>query len=450
MKKIILSIIAVLFGSMLWAQNDTIIVDQIIARVGDEIILQSDVEAMYFQWLASGNSASRQAKCQVFEQLLIEKLLLNQAKIDSITVTEDELDMQVDARLQIYIDQLGGIAQVEDYLHKSIFDIKEDLKKVLKSQIIAQREREKITEDISITPSEVAEFYKKLPKDSLPLIDVSYEIMQIAIYPKLTPEQQQITIDKLNGIREKIVSGQRKFESMARMYSDDAVSAKQGGELGFMGRGELDPDFAAAAFALKKDEISPVIKTQYGYHIIQLIDRKGERVNVRHILIRPYIPPEAKINAINLADSIRNLIVNDSISFEDAAQQFSEDENSKNYGGYVFNKMASTTKFEIKDLPQNIKYDVRDMEEGEISKPIVTKDEAGNTVIKIYKISQKIPQHIANMSDDYQRIYDMALAHKKNEIFEQWVNKQQKNVYININPKFKDCKFYYKNWIKEN
>ncbi len=450
MKKIILSLVIMLAGIAIFAQNDTIVVDKIVARVGDEIILQSDVEAMFFQWLASGNSATRQAKCNVFEQLLIEKLLLNQAKIDSVTVTDDELDMQIDARLQFYIQQLGGIAEVEDYLHKSIFDIKEDLKKVLRNQIIAQREREKITEDVDITPSEVAEFYKSLPTDSLPLVDVTYEIMQISIYPKLTHEQEQITIDKLKGIREKIVTGQRKFESMARMYSDDEASAKEGGELGFVGRGMLDPDFAAAAFALKKGEISPVVKSQYGYHIIQLIERKGERVNVRHILLRPYIPPEAKAQAIELADSVRNLIVNDSLSFEDAAMQFSDDETSRNYGGYLFNAAASTTKFEITELPDNIRYDIKNMEQGEISKPILTKDEAGNTVVKIYKIAKKLPQHIANMNDDYEKIYQMALEHKKRETFDNWVNKQLKSVYISIDPDYRDCKFYYKNWIKAN
>lgn len=437
-----------LLSLSLFAQKDTLVVDQIVARVGDEIILQSDVEAQYYQMLANGNSASRTAKCKVLEDQLIQKLLINQAKIDSLTVSDDEVNMQVDARVDVFVQQLGGIAELEKYLNKSIFDIKKDLAKMLQSQLLAQKEQAKITDDVKITPSEVADYYATIPQDSIPLVDVSYQISQIILYPILTKAEKQITIDKMNDLRDKIISGTRKFESLARMYSQDNESAKNGGELGFVNRGDLDPVFAAAAFRLKKDEVSPVIKSQFGYHIIQMIERRGEKINVRHILIREFIPNEAKQRTIAFADSIRNLIVSDSISFKNAAMRFSNDPDTKNNGGLLYNQMTGNSEFKINELPPYIKYDVIKLNEGEISKPISSTNKKGNEVIKIYKIVKKTPQHVANLNDDYQLFYDNALAHKKSQIFENWVEKQQKQVYISIIPEYTDCTFKFKNWLK--
>lgn len=433
----------------LFAQKDTLVVDQILARVGDEIILQSDVEAQYYQWLANGNSASRNAKCSVLEDQLIQKLLINQAKIDSLTVSDDEINMQVDARVDVFVQQLGGIAELEKYLNKNIYDIKKDLAKMLASQLLAQKEQGKITDDVKITPSEVAEYYATIPLDSIPLVDVTYQISQIVFYPMLTAMEKQITTDKMNDLRDKIVSGSRKFESLARMYSQDNESAKNGGELGFVNRADLDPVFAAAAFSLQKDQVSPVIKSQFGYHIIQMIERRGEKVNVRHILVREFIPNEATQRTLNLADSVRNLIVTDSLSFKKAALIFSNDLDTKNNGGLVYNQMAGNAKFKINELPPYIKYDVMNLNEGEISEPISSTDNKGNNVVKIYKIDKKAPQHVADLNDDYQLFYDNALAHKKSQIFENWVKKQQKQVYISIIPEYTDCSFKFKNWLKK-
>lgn len=447
MRKIII-VFALFLSTNLVAQQDTVIVDQIIARVGDEIILQSEVEAQYFQYLAEGNSASRAAKCNVLEAQLIQKLLLNQAKLDSIDVTDDELEMQVDSRVGMYEMQLGGTAELEKYLNKSIFDIKKDLKKVLKDQLIADKMQSKITEDIELTPSDVAEYYSAFPYDSLPLVDVTYEIRQISVYPVMTKDEEQITLDKLEEIREKIISGDRKFESMARMYSEDPGSAKNGGDLGYFGRAEMDPEFATTAFNLNKGEVSEIVKSAYGYHIIQLIDRKGERVNARHILVKAIIPYEAKDRAINKADSIMNLIEVDSLSFKEVASIYSEDENTKNNGGLVFNQMSGSTKFKIDELPQHIKYDVINLNDKEIAGPIATIDASGNTVYKIYYIESKVPEHIANLENDYQLIKDMATATEKEKVFKEWIKDQQKNIYISIDEQYKDCTFMYKNWLR--
>ncbi len=445
-------IILILFlnSISLFSQNDTIIIDQIVARIGDEIILQSSVEAMYAQWLAEGNSASPQARCMVFEKLLLEKLLVNQAKIDSIEVTESELDMQVDSRVEIFVMQMGGQAELESYLNKSIFEIKEDLKKVLKDQLVAEKMKQKIVEEITATPAEVAEYYKTLNQDSLPLIDITYEFRQIIVYPNLTVEEEAITLDKMQEIRQKIVNGERKFESMARMYSEDQQSQKNGGEIGFLSRGELDPEYAKAAFSLDVGEVSEIIKSQFGYHIIQLIERRGERVNTRHILIKPIIPVEAQQRAVSKADSLLKLINEENRTFKEVAAEFSEDKDTKNNGGLVYNQMTGSSKFTVDELPFYQKYDLMNMENGEISKPIVGYDATGNTVIRIYYLESKTPAHVANMKDDYLLIQDMAVKNKSNKVFDEWVKEQQSAVYINIDKQYHSCKFKYKNWVKNN
>ncbi len=449
MKKTILTLIGILLVFNLIAQQDSgLIVDKIAAKIGDRIILLSDVETQYLQYLAEGHSASKQAKCNVLENLMIQKLLLNQADIDSVFVSDDEVETEVENRIYIFVQQMGGEAQLEQYLNKSIFEIKEDLKKVLKDQLRAEKEKQQIIGDVSVTPSEVRKFYDSMPKDSLPDVDAQVEVQQIVIYPKLTKDEEELTLQKIREIREKIVSGKRKFASMARMYSQDEASARKGGELGFHSRSELEPEFAAAAFSLKKGEVSDIVKTKYGYHIIQLIERKGERINVRHILIKPIIPQSAIKRTMAYADSVYNLIINDSLTFEKAALLFSEDDNTKNNGGLLFNQLTGSAKFSMDELPSNIKFDIEDLKEGEISKPMKTTDEAGNIVIKIYKLKSKIPPHRANIKDDYQLIMNMALEHKKAEIFDNWVKEQLKEGYFSIDKDFRDCKFKYKGWLK--
>lgn len=436
-----LTFIILLINLSLWAQNDTIIVDQIIARVGDEVILQSSLEKEYIQWLSMGNSASPQAKCNILEEQIIQKLLLNQAKLDSLDVTDQQLEMQLDSRLKIFIQQAGSEEKLEDYLHKSILEIKQDMRKTLKEQMIAQKEMEQITKDIDITPSEVAEYFKNLPPDSLPLIKESYEIKQIVFFPKLTKEEEQVTIDKLNNIRNKIVKGKMYFEAMARLYSEDPESAKKGGSLGLVGRGELDPDFANAAFKLKEGEISPVVKSAYGYHIIKLEKRVGDRLELKHILIRPVIPTEALMRTTKFADSVYNLILNDSLTFEEAAKRFSDDKNTRNNGGYLFNQQTGNLNFTIDQFPAMMKKEIQSLEVGKISKPIDTYDFHGNHVVKLYLLISKTPKHVANLKDDYNLIYKKALASKKNDVFMQWLQEQKQSVYISVNSEYQKCKF---------
>ncbi len=449
MKKILISIIAVLTFMFGFSQNDTLIVDQVVARVGDRIILQSDIEAQYSQMLAHGQNG-HDLKCQILEDLLFQKLLLNQADIDSVYATDDEVEQELDARLQIFIQQMGGVTKLENYFHKSIYEIKEDLKKILKDQIRAQKMEQKLTKDIKITPSEVSDYYNSLPKDSLPIVDATVEVEQIVIKPKITKEQEQQIIDRLNKMREQVLSGKMKFQTLAILYSDDPGSASKGGELGYMSRAELVPEFAAVAFSLKPGQVSKVVKTKYGYHIIQLIDRKGDRVNVRHILIVPKPTPQEIQAAKRRADSIYNLIINDSLTFEQAAMRFSDDEQTRNSGGLLYDPMTGSSKLKLSDLPPTIKFDIQNLKPGQISKPIKTIDETGQVVFKIYKIKSRTEAHVANLEQDYQLIMQMALQHKKQQFLDNWVKQQLKTTYVHIDPMYMTCKFRNKAWKNYN
>lgn len=449
MKKILISIIAVLTFMFGFSQNDTLIVDQVVARVGDRIILQSDIEAQYSQMLAHGQNG-HDLKCQILEDLLFQKLLLNQADIDSVYATDDEVEQELDARLQIFIQQMGGVTKLENYFHKSIYEIKEDLKKILKDQIRAQKMEQKLTKDIKITPSEVSDYYNSLPKDSLPIVDATVEVEQIVIKPKITKEQEQQIIDRLNKMREQVLSGKMKFQTLAILYSDDPGSASKGGELGYMSRAELVPEFAAVAFSLKPGQVSKVVKTKYGYHIIQLIDRKGDRVNVRHILIVPKPTPQEIQAAKRRADSIYNLIINDSLTFEQAAMRFSDDEQTRNSGGLLYDPMTGSSKLKLSDLPPTIKFDIQNLKPGQISKPIKTIDETGQVVFKIYKIKSRTEAHVANLDQDYQLIMQMALQHKKQQFLDNWVKQQLKTTYVHIDPMYMTCKFRNKAWKNYN
>ncbi len=430
-------------------QNDTLIVDKIVARVGNRIILESDIEAQYSQMIAHGQSPLN-LKCKILEDLLFQKLLLNQADIDSIYASDDEVDQELNARLKIFIDQMGGVEKMENYFHKSIYEIKRDLKKVLADEIRAQKMEQKLTKDIKVTPSEVREYYEHLPKDSLPIVSAKVEVEQIVIKPKISKKQEQQIINRLRKMRQQILSGQMKFQTLAILYSEDPGSAAKGGDLGFRTRSELIPQFAAVAFSLKPGQVSDVVKTKYGYHIIQLVSRKGERVDVRHILLVPHPTPE-EIHAAKLrADSIYNLIVHDSLTFEQAAMKFSDDPDTKNSGGLLFNQATGSSQFTLDQLPPAIRFDIKDMKAGQISKPIQTIDNTGQLVYKIYKIKSKTEAHVANLDQDYELIMNMALQHKKQQFLDHWAAQQIAKTYIHIDPMYTHCNFRVKAWLKYN
>jgi len=440
--RMIFLLILIISQIILYSQ-DTIVLDKIIVRVGDEIILKSELEENFMQ-SSLMNTNLKPSKCSVLEDMMIQKILINQSKIDSISITDDEVENEVNTRLNFFVNQAGSISAIEVYYNKPFVEIKEDLKKVLKEQYLAEKEKNHIIGDVSITPSEVAEYFNKIPAENLPLIEESYEIRVMYIYPKMSKEEEQELINQLLDIKAKITNGQRRFDAMARMYSKDEGSAKNGGELGFLSRGELDPDFAAVAFSLKPNEISDVVKTRFGYHLIQMIERKGQRVNVRHILLRPSFSSISQQKAINYADSIRRLILDNKISFCDAAKQFSEDKATKNNGGLLYNAKEEKTTFTISELNAQTRYEIGGLKEGDVSEPLVSVDNYQIPVIKMYKIEKKINAHIANIKDDYPSIYKLALANKKEQEFDKWLKKTIVKTYISIDDNYKECDFKYK------
>lgn len=427
--------------------QDTLIVDRIIATIGSKIVLNSDLQTVYSQMKAQGVN-SENPECEIYEDLLFQKLLLNQAELDSIEVTEEEVELELVSRLDLYAEQMGGYDALEDYYNKTTFEIKEEFRELIEEQLLTQRMQYSITENIKVTPAEVREFYENTPKDSLPIVDTQYEIQVIRIYPKVTEEETNIAIEKLEGFKEKIESGEKTFESLAKWYSEDDLSAKSGGELGFMGRGELDADFAAAAFSLEEDEISDVVKSAFGYHIIQLIERKGEKMNCRHILVSPKVSTTANIDAKEKLDSIKTFITTDSLTFEEAATIYSEDEDSNKNNGLMINPYTGVSKFEEASISPTIKYVVTRMEVGEISKPTENIDNSGVICYDIYKLKAKTEYHIANLEQDYQDIMALALVEKQQDVINKWIKEKQRTVYVHIDDEYKSCPFQFSGWLK--
>ncbi|MBR4326002.1 MAG: peptidylprolyl isomerase [Bacteroidales bacterium] len=426
------------------ATGDTIIIDRIVAVVGNSPVLESAIESQYFQAKARNVQTN---KCKIYEDMLYQKLLVSQADIDSLTVTEKQVDAEIQSRLQGFINQLGGLEKVEEYFNKPLGEIKEDLRAVTEDQLLAQMERDEITKDIKVTPSEVNNFYRHLPKDSLPLIDLEFELNQIVFYPTISKKDIEDVKKRLRDIKDEVEHKGAMFETKAILYSEDPVSAAAGGELGFMQRDELVPEFSAAAFKLKRDSISDIIKTEYGYHIIQMIDRKGERINVRHILLKPKFTPEAKQRAKQLADSVYNVIKEGKITFEDAARLYSQDEKTNKNGGLLMNAHTGSTKFQVDDIFPTNYYNIKNLKEGEYTRAFESYDSKGETIFIIIKVKSKVEPHIAHIETDYQVIQDMALDKKYRETYDKWVAEKSQSTYIKISNDYKNCPFEYDGWL---
>ena len=426
------------------AAGDTIIIDRVVAVVGNSPVLESAIELQYFQAKARNVQVS---KCKIYEDMLYQKLLVSQADIDSLTVTEKQVDAEIQNRLQGFIDQLGGLEKVEEYFNKPLGEIKEDLRDVTEDQLLAQMEREEIIKDIKVTPSEVNNFYRKLPKDSLPLIDLEFELNQIVFYPEISKKDIEDVKKRLLDIRDEVLNKGALFETKAILYSEDPGSAASGGEYGMTSRNDLAPEFSAAAFKLKKDSISDVVKTDYGYHIIQLLDRKGERINFRHILMKPKFTPEAKARAKQLADSVYNALKEGTIEFEDAARLYSQDEKSNKNGGLVMNPRNGTAKFTVDEIYPSNYYNIKNLKVGEYTRVFESYDDRGTTIYIIIKVKSKVEPHVANIETDYQVIQDMALNKKYNDAYDKWISEKSKTTYIKITDDYKKCPFEYDGWL---
>ena len=424
------------------------VIDQIIAVVGDEMIKQSDVENQIIQMKQFGSKSSELNPCKLFEEILIQKVLVDQAKNDSIVITDSEIDAEISRRIAIFVGESGDLSKLESFYGKSELEIKTEWRPLIKDQLLAQQVQNTIIGKIEVSPNEIRKFYTNQNKDSLPLIPTQYEFSQIIIKPKLLENEEIEIKKKLEEIRQRAIKGES-FSKLAVLYSDDTESAKLGGLLGdYMSRGELVPEFAAAAFRLKEGEISRIVKTNFGYHIIQMVEMKGEKAKLKHILIRPKISTFTLQKTSEKADSIYKAL-QDTLSFEKAAALYSTDEKTKNNGGKYINPYTNSPKFEIDMIEPTILYTLKKLKPGQISEPVLGFDETGMQAYKIIKLISVTPEHKANLTEDYQTIKDLAIAEKKEKILNAWLQSKQERTYIYIpESNFRKCTFKYSGWIK--
>ena len=428
--------------STIYAQNAQVI-DKVVAVVGKNIIMQSDIEEQYMQYRLQGGikGSASSIRCEILEDLLFRKLMLNQAELDSIEVTDTQVEAEMDYRIRYYLSQLGSQEKVEKYFNKTMSEIKDELRTIIKDQKMIEEVQRKIVEGVSATPSDVREFFNSIPSDSIPMISAQYEIAQLVKKPPITLDEKLEVKERLYGLRSRILKGER-FSTLALLYSEDPGSAKKGGELGFQGRGELVPEFEAAAFALKDGEISEVVETEYGYHIIQMIERRGDYINVRHILLTVKVSPEALQTAYNELDSIANLIRNDSITFDEAVRKFS-DEDDKVNGGYLVNPNNGSTMFSAEDLDQQVSVVINKLQVGEVSNPVPMKTKNDKDAYRLLIIKKKTTPHKANLKDDYAQIQQWTMQKLRQEAINKWIDAKSSKAYVKICDDYSGCDFQF-------
>lgn len=437
--------LTILFFSLGKLQAQEKVVDRIIAVVGQNMVLESEVETQYLQAKVQGTieGSARSVKCQILENMLLENLLLNQAELDSVQVSDSEVEQSLDQRLRYFISQFGSQEKLEEYYGKSIIEIKEEFRDLVKNNMLVTQVQNNITKNVFVTPSDVKEFYRNIPIDSIPLISAQVEMRQIIKIPPVSMEQKVMIKEKLRDLRRRVVEGEN-LATLAILYSDDPGSAAKGGEIGFFGRGELYPEYEAIAFKLKEGEISEIIETKAGFHIVQLIERKGDYINTRHILLQTKPSPIDLENAKNKLDSILVQIRNGEITFEDAAIKYSDDP-GKFGGGYIINPYTGTTWFEMSQLEPQVSFVLNKLEVGQVSSPVPTQTEDGKEAFRLVKLQSRTEPHQANLSDDYSYLQELTLQQKKQQKLLEWVNKNVDNAYIMVIDDYKNCGFNY-NW----
>lgn len=446
MRKYSVLVIALLSTLVLRAQG---VIDEVIWVVGDEAILRSEVEEERLRAQYEGTPIAGDPYCVIPEQLAIQKLFLHQAELDSIEANESSVSHQVDMRLNYYINQIGSKEKMEEYFRKPSSEIREEMMTAVRNQMIIQQMQQKLTADIKPTPAEIRRFYNALPPDSIPMMPAQVEVQILSFEPPVPVEETERVKQKLREFTERVQSGSADFSMLARLYSEDTESAKRGGELGFVGRGQLVTEFADVAFNLNDPKrVSRIVQTEYGYHIIQLIEKKGERINCRHILLRPRISASDKVRAIERLDSIRNQITMDSLQFEQAVFRFSQDKNTVMNAGLMINPNTGSSRFEYQDLAPEIAKQIYNLNEGDISQPFVMMDQTKNReVCAIVRLKKKTDVHRANLTDDFQTIKSMLEQQKGRELIHDWILKKQKNTFVQISPEWQNCEFEFPDWI---
>ncbi len=434
----------------LTCQADNVI-DEVIWIVGDDAILRSEVEEERLRAQYEGQQMAGDPYCIIPEQLAIQKLFLHQAELDSIEVNESTVSYQVDMRINYYLSQIGSKEKMEEYFRKTTSEIREELTTSVRNQMIIQQMQMKLTENIKPTPAEIRRYFNSLPEDSIPMIPAQVEVQIISLEPQVPTEEIERIKTRLREFTERVNTGNADFSMLARLYSEDTESAKQGGELGFVGRGQLVQEFADVAFNLNDPKkVSRIVETEYGFHIIQLIEKKGDRINCRHILMRPRLSANDKVAALTRLDSIAGLIRGGEMSFEEAVIRFSEDKTTAMNAGVMANPNTGAGKFEYQDLPPEIARQIYSMNEGDLSSAFVMMDQQKNKeVCAIVKLKKKQDAHQANLTDDFQVIKSMMEQKLSGEFIQKWISKKQKETYIHIDPAWSGCDFEYPGWVHE-
>ena len=450
MKRYALCLFAVLFSLLSVAQKN--VIDEVVWVVGDEAILRSDVEKRRLEY---GSQIKGNPYCVIPEQLALQMLFLHQAVIDSIDVSDADVNQYVEEKVNERIMMAGSKEKLEEYMKMPMVQIREELFDMIKSEMIAMRMREQLTSDIKVTPAEVRRYFKDMPEDSLPLIPTQVEVQILVLQPRIP----QVEIDRIKGLlreyTERINSGSTSFSTLARLYSEDPGSARQGGEMPYMGKTELDPGFANVAFSLTDSKkVSKIAQSEFGYHIIQLIDKRGDKIKCRHILKRPEVAQADIDSALVVLDSITADIKSGKISFEDAARYASDDKDTRNNHGILSNIKETgetTTRFEMSELSAlspELARTVESLEVGEISKPFTMINTKGKTVCAIARLKNRTLTHRASITEDFQVMKDIVKNKKGEEVILNWIKEKQKSTYVRINPDWRDCEFQYEGWIK--
>lgn len=417
--------------------SEGVVIDKIIAKVDDYIILKSELERAYLDFLSQGQARGINAKCQILQQLVVNKMLMAQSEIDSIFVLDIEVNNNLDRRMALMAQQFGGESEIERAYGKSLEQIRSEIFDNIKEQMTIERMQSELTSEMKVTPAEVKKFFKQIPQDSLPYFSTEVSIAQIVKHTEPGASQKNDVKNQLFDIRSRIQKGES-FSDLAKRYSQDPGSARKGGELGFFSRGELAPEFEATALSLKPGEVSEPVETQFGFHIIELLEKRGNTYNSRHILLIPKPNQEDYDETEKYIDSLRNVIVLDSITFQAAAKEYSDDQETSSAGGF-FQDESGALRVPAEQLDPNIFFTIDTMKIGNITKPIKFQQPDGSFAYRIIYFKNKIRPHQANLDDDYQKIATAALAQKKNQKISKWFEKARSNVYIEIDPEYSYC-----------
>ncbi len=451
---LVLLVVLVSFASLVKAQTDSLgtVVDEVIWVVGDEAILKSDVEALRIQGQQEGMRWYGDPDCSIPEQIAVQKLYLNQAIIDSVEVTESEISQGVEQYIDNMVSVIGSREKLEEYQKKSISQIRSDLRESYRERQLVQGMQQKLVKDITVTPADVRRYFKDISPDSIPFVPTEVEVQIVTQMPRVEQEEINRVKEELRDYTDRVNKGESSFQTLARLYSEDPGSARRGGELDYTVRAALDPAFANVAFSLSDPKrVSKIVESEFGYHIIQLVDKRGDRIKVRHILRKPVVSDEAIQKSINRLDSIRNDILDGKFPFDAAASVISDDKDTRNNNGLMFNTTSDglrTSHFKLADLPTEVAKVADGLKVGEVSAPFQMINERGKTVCAIIKLKSRTEGHKATITEDYQVLKNLVVEKLREKKLHEWVVNRIKSTYVRINDRYRDCKFEYEGWVR--